>query len=132
MLKGDNVKPTLFNFFTKPTEEKPDDTSEALAVLTARKAQWDRFQNLKAYHIVSDVVDPTIEQFENNLRESVTSLIRRMPIDAVNEYRAECRGALEAWTAMKMAMLTLSAEIERLKGGVPKAKDLKKSLDKYR
>jgi len=86
----------------------------AANALREELAEWSSFENSRTGQIVCRMAKPKIDNFNSILGESTVDLMKKLQVlskEAVDEYRAECRGALKVWESILYRSRTLEERL---------------------
>jgi hypothetical protein len=99
-LKGSNVNPSVVEDSFERVEIRKEGVEYEIKALSDRLSHWRAFKSSRVFNLASELADPMIFHLNCELAKSATEF-PDLPLDKVEEYRAECRGELRAWHVLK-------------------------------
>lgn len=116
-LEGTNVDPGDVESLVRREKIHKRGRKKELEALLDSLAKWKSFKSTRTGVVVCELADPMIEDLKLHLTMPIGMLrksfnadgLPNMMSDDIEEYRAECRGALSVWQNIKFK----SKELER-------------------
>jgi len=118
VLGGTNVDPRAVNSTIDRESLFKEGGKKAANSMREELAKWSSFEGTRTGQIVCSLVDPMIGHLRGVLAESTVDLMKKIGVpskDAVDEYRAECRGALKVWESILYRSQTLEGRLDDIK-----------------
>jgi hypothetical protein len=118
VLKGSETNPSVVEDRFKQLEINKEGTREQRRVLDEQLGKWQAFHDTEMGSICAELAEPKIRNLDAMLAASADVLVRQygLPLDAIEELRAEWRGARKVWYDIMYAHERLKREAEMLKG----------------
>lgn len=119
VLKGTNVNPAVVDSPIDQVEVVSEAEKKMVESLDEKLRDWEAFAKTREGSIIQQLTDPNIDHLNMVLALGIAELKSRYPAlsgDDLNEYRAECRGALGVWRRIKYERKELERQLADLNG----------------
>jgi len=116
-LEGTNVDPRGVNSIIDRKAMFKEGSRSEVNALREGIAKWELFEGTRTGQIVLSLAEPMINQIKAQIVMSAPELMKVLGViskDMVDEYRAECRGALKVWEDILYRSKSLEGRLDEI------------------